>query len=184
MPVLILVLAYLLGSVSFGVLYSRLRGADIRLEDAPGGSGVYRQYGAAAGALIVALDLLKGALAVLLALWLAPLWTPLAVAGVVVGHNYPLFFGFDGGAGLAPLIGALLVAVPIALLSAVLAGALFGLLYRAVLQRRLGFNVVPAATAVALPVGLICAARFGGAADLLAGALALAVRAAHLLKKA
>lgn len=183
MPALTLLAAYLLGSVSFGVLYSRWRGADIRLQDAPGGSGVYRQYGAAAGALVVALDLLKGALAAGLALWLAPAWTPLAIAAVVVGHNYPLFFGFDGGAGLAPLIGALLVAAPITLLGALLSGALFGALYRLTLQRRLGFNVVPAAAAVALPVGLICAWRFGGALDLLAGALALAVRAAQLLRK-
>ena len=183
MPALVVLAAYLLGSVSFGIVYSRLRGADIRGRDAPGGSGVYRQYGAGPAALVAALDLLKGALAVGLALWLAPAWTAPAVAAVVLGHTYPLFFGFDGGAGVATLIGALLLAAPAALLGALLGAALFGALYRGALQKRLGFNVVPAATAVALPIGLACGWRFGGLADVLAGALALGVRAVQLLRR-
>lgn len=183
-----LLVAYLLGSLSFGVLYSRARGEDVRAVDAPGGSGIYRQYGLGAALLVVGLDVFKGVLAVLIARALLPAspgphWTWLAVLGVVVGHNYPVFFGFDGGAGIAPLLGALLVSAPLALaLSALLALAVI-VPYRALLQRRLKFNAVPAATAIALPFGLAVAARYGGLPDLLAGAVGLGVRALHLLRR-
>ncbi|MFC6591874.1 glycerol-3-phosphate acyltransferase [Deinococcus lacus] len=112
MVVLLAFFAYLVGSVVVGILYSRLRGEDIRARDLPGGSGTYRQYGLSAALTVTALDILKGALATWPLHVLAPEWTWLAVGSAVLGHCYPLFFGGRGGGGIAPLIGALAVAAP------------------------------------------------------------------------
>ncbi|GAA5513764.1 glycerol-3-phosphate acyltransferase [Deinococcus carri] len=181
MLLLVALASYLLGSLVAGVLYSRALGEDIRARDLPGGSGTYRQHGLAAALLVTAGDMLKGAAAVLLARWLTPGHTWVATLFVVLGHCYPVFFGFRGGGGIAPLLGALLVAAPVTLAGTVAAGLALIPLYRVTLQRRLGLNAVPFATAVAVPLGLLLAARFGGLPDLLAGGAAMAVRALHLL---
>ncbi|WP_084050735.1 glycerol-3-phosphate acyltransferase [Deinococcus hopiensis] len=182
MPFLIVALAsYLLGSLVGGVLYSRLRGQDIRERDLPGSSGTFRQYGLAAAAGVMAFDVLRGALAAWLAHTLTPDATWLAMLFVVLGHCYPVFFRFQGGGGIAPLLGALLVAAPLTLLGLLGTGLAVIPLYKATLQRRVGLNAVPFATAVAVPVGLLLALRWGGAADLLAGGAVMALRAGHLL---
>ncbi|MFC4640533.1 glycerol-3-phosphate acyltransferase [Deinococcus hohokamensis] len=174
-------LSYLLGSLVMGVLYSRARGADIRERDLPGGSGTYRQYGLQAALLVAAGDILKGVAAAVLARTLTPDQTWLAPLFVVLGHCYPVFFGFRGGGGIAPLGGALLVLAPWTLLGTLATALAVIPPYRAALQGRLRLNAVPFATAVAVPVGLLLAARFGGLWDLLAGGAAMAVRALHLL---
>ncbi|EYB69510.1 hypothetical protein DEIPH_ctg004orf0008 [Deinococcus phoenicis] len=181
MLLLVALASYLLGSLVAGVLYSRARGADIRDRDLPGGSGTYRQHGLAAALLVTACDVLKGAAAVLLAHWLTPDFTWVATLFVVLGHCYPVFFGFAGGGGIAPLMGALLVAAPITLAGMLAAGLALIPLYRATLQARLGLNAVPFATAVAVPLGVLLALRYGGLPDLLAGGAAMAARALHLL---
>ncbi|WP_027482813.1 glycerol-3-phosphate acyltransferase, partial [Deinococcus pimensis] len=148
---LVLVVAYLLGSVSFGILYSRLRGRDVREVDAPGGSGIYRQYGLGPAVAVSLLDILKGALAVLVARAVDPQLAWLAVGGVVLGHNYPVFFRFDGGGGIAPLLGGLAVSAPVPLLALLAAGLVTMPLYKVTLQRHVKFNVIPAAAVVAVP---------------------------------
>lgn len=121
-PVVLLALtagAYLIGSVPFGVLvgYGVLR-RDIRAGGSghTGASNTIRQAGWAAGALVMALDIGKGALAVWLAgRWGEPGWAPaLAAAAVVAGHCWPIFAGFRGGMGLAAAGGAVLAAYPLA----------------------------------------------------------------------
>lgn len=177
-------IAYLLGSLVAGIVYSRWRGEDIRGRDLPGGSGTFRQYGRGAAVLVTLLDMLKGAAAVYLAHLLAPGWSQaggLAVAAVVLGHCYPLFFRFAGGGGIAPLLGAMLVAAPRTTLLLLLFAALVMPLYRVTLQKRVGLNVIPFTTALTVPVGLLLAWRFGGFWELLAGGLAMALRAVHLL---
>ncbi|MBB6098577.1 acyl-phosphate glycerol 3-phosphate acyltransferase [Deinobacterium chartae] len=176
-------LAYLLGSLVFGVIFSRLRGRDIRDADAPGGSGVYRQYGALAAVTVTLFDLLKGAAAVLLALALEPASVPWAVAAVVAGHNYPLFFRFEGGAGIAPLMGALLVAAPLPLLVAVAVGLLAIVPYRRLWQATLKLNAIPFAAAVAVLVAFALSLKWGGTAPLLAGAGVMALRSLQLLRR-
>lgn len=185
MPALLLVAAasYLLGSLVAGVLYSRVRGEDIRGRDLPGGSGTYRQYGVWAAILVTALDILKGALAAGLALHFTPQATWVAMLGAVLGHCYPVYFRFRGGGGIAPLLGALLAVAPITLAGMVAAGLLVIPLYRATVQSRVKLNALPVATAVAVPVGLLLATRYGGLADLFAGGAAMAVRAVHLLAR-
>lgn len=183
LPVLVAVMSYLLGSLVTGVLYSRARGADIRAHDLPGGSGTFRQFGRNAAVLVTAGDVLKGVLAVLLARALTPELTWLATLAVVLGHCYPVFFRFRGGGGIAPFMGALLVAAPLTLLGMLTLALALIPLYRATLQRRLKLNAVPFATAVAVPVGCWLSLRYGGFPDLLAGGAAMAVRAVHLLAR-
>jgi len=183
MPLAAFFVCYLLGSLVAGVLYSRLRGEDIRARDLPGGSGTYRQYGLAAAVGVSLFDILKGAAAALLAGALAPGHAWVGALGVVLGHCYPLFFRFRGGGGVAPLLGALLVAAPLTLAGTLLAALAVIPLYRRTLQPRVGLNAIPAAAAVAVPLGGLLALRYGGLPDLLAGGAAMAVRAADLLAR-
>lgn len=109
--------AYLLGSVSFSVLVvRRATGRDLRAEGSgnPGATNALRSAGPRVGAATLALDVGKGAAAVAIPLALG---APIAIAGscavaVVVGHVYPVFFGFRGGKGVATAFGAFLPLAP------------------------------------------------------------------------
>ncbi len=109
--------SYLLGSVSFAVVISRLFGlADPRSYGSgnPGATNVLRSGSKAAAALTLLGDAAKGALAVWLVRALGPqfglgeLAVTLAALAAFVGHLYPVFFGFRGGKGVATFLGALL----------------------------------------------------------------------------
>lgn len=178
---LIFLLSYLLGSLVAGIIYSRRRGDDIRGRDLPGGSGTFRQYGRQAAIVVSVLDILKGVLAGLLALWLAPDWLWVAALGAVLGHCYPVFFRFQGGGGIAPYLGVMLVAAPLTILATVALALALIPLYKATLQPALKLNAIPFVTAVSVPVGLLIASRLGGTAPFLAGGAAMLLRAAHLL---
>jgi glycerol-3-phosphate acyltransferase PlsY len=124
---LVIIVAYLLGSIPFGYLIVRLTaGADVR-ETGSGGTGatnVTRRAGKVAGVLTLLLDAAKGAAAVVLAGWL--LHTDYVVNGpvacaalaVIVGHCFPVWLGFRGGKGVATGVGVFLVLAPWALLGA------------------------------------------------------------------
>lgn len=111
--------AYGLGSVSFAIVVSRLRGlADPRSYGShnPGATNVLRSGDKVAAALTLAGDAFKGLAAVLLAQWLsAALLDPAArlnmtvIAGIAVfvGHLFPVFFRFQGGKGVATAFGVL-----------------------------------------------------------------------------
>lgn len=116
-----LLLAYLLGALSGGLLIGRLMGkADLR----QGGSGntgatnALRTGGRGFALSVLIFDMLKGVLAAAFLPLLAPApWLAYACGvAVVLGHIYPVFFGFSGGKGAATLIGVLLVLAPAALL--------------------------------------------------------------------
>ncbi len=185
MPVVmvIAIVSYLLGSLVMGVLYSWARKDDIRSRDLPGGSGIYRQYGQTAALFVVFGDVLKGALAVAFARWLAPEWTWVATFFVTLGHCYPIFFRFRGGGGIAPFLGAILVAAPITLLGMLASALLLIVLYKATLQKRFKLNAIPAVTPFAVIIGLALSIPFGGLADLLAGGVAMALRAVQLVRQ-
>lgn len=113
--------AYLLGSVSFAVVMSRLFGlADPRSYGSgnPGATNVLRSGSKAAAALTLLGDAAKGAVAV----WLVRAFGPpfgigeftvaLAALAAFAGHLYPVFFGFKGGKGVATFLGALLALHP------------------------------------------------------------------------
>ena len=113
--------AYLIGSISFAVVTSRLFGLpDPRSYGSgnPGATNVLRTGKKAAAALTLIGDAAKGALAVLLARWLDALLSigDGVVAGAAlaafVGHLYPVYFGFKGGKGVATAFGIVLALSP------------------------------------------------------------------------
>ncbi len=108
--------SYLWGSICWGLVFSfALKHEDIRLRDNPGLSGSVRQYGWFYGLAVGVLDAAKGyALSLALRLLSVPSWVHIAAfAAVVVGHNWPIFFQFRGGGGIATAIGILLHEYPI-----------------------------------------------------------------------
>lgn len=110
------VLAYLLGSLSFAVIVSKAMGlADPKSYGSgnPGATNVLRSGSKKAAIFTLLGDVLKGVIAVLLAKHFAPEFgiAALGIAGVAIavflGHVYPVFFGFKGGKGVATAAGVL-----------------------------------------------------------------------------
>ncbi len=119
--VLALLASYLIGSLSFAVIVSRVMGlADPRSYGSknPGATNVLRSGNRAAALLTLAFDALKGYVPVLLVLLVGPRFglgaTAAAVAGLAafVGHLWPVFFRFQGGKGVATAAGALMAINP------------------------------------------------------------------------
>ncbi len=110
-PTLSLVLSYLLGSIPFGVILTRLGGAgDLRTIGSGniGATNVLRTGRKGLAAATLLLDMAKGLVAVLLIDRLFPGNAPLAAAGAFIGHCYPVWLGFRGGKGVATLMGIVL----------------------------------------------------------------------------
>jgi len=120
---LIPLIAYLLGSIPFGFLIVKMRGADIRQSGSGniGAANVTRNAGAIAGILTLLLDAGKGYLAVWLAGRIAPgeiNWMMAAAVLAVVGHMFPVWLGFKGGKGVATGLGVFLPICPQAVAAA------------------------------------------------------------------
>lgn len=116
-----LILAYLLGSLSGSLLIGRLLGKEDLRQGGSGNAGAtnaLRTGGRGFGLSVLVFDLLKGVFAAAFIPLLAPApWLAYACgAAAVLGHIYPVFFGFSGGKGAATLIGVLLVLAPATLL--------------------------------------------------------------------
>jgi acyl phosphate:glycerol-3-phosphate acyltransferase len=118
-PLLVVAIAYLLGSIPFGYLIVKARaGEDIRERGSGniGAANVARNAGLALGVLTLLLDAAKGYGAVLIANRLADgnsnnaRWMMAAAIAAVVGHMFPVWMGFKGGKGVATSLG---VFVPI-----------------------------------------------------------------------
>ena len=116
---LLLLVAYLIGSLSGSLLLGRLRGVDIRTQGSgnAGGTNALRTQGWKFALGTVLIDVGKGVLAV----WLARRfggglhWLPWAAGfAAVLGHVWPVFHGFRGGKGAGTLVGALLMLWPLA----------------------------------------------------------------------
>lgn len=129
---LVIIVAYLLGSIPFGYLIVRAReGSDIR-QTGSGGTGatnVSRRAGKAAGVLTLLLDAFKGAAAVLIAMWVlnvpvtgdpnvanlqtsAAWFVAAAALAAILGHIFPVWLKFRGGKGVATGVGVFLVLMP------------------------------------------------------------------------
>lgn len=124
-----LALGYLLGSIPFGLLLTRAAGlGDIRSIGSGniGATNVLRTGNRKLALATLLLDAVKGAVAVLLAVWLSGTDAGLiAGGGAVLGHTFPLWLGFRGGKGVATAFGVLLA---IAWWIGLLAGAVWILL--------------------------------------------------------
>ena len=133
------VLAYLLGSLSFAVAISRVMGlADPRTYGSknPGATNVLRSGNKAAAILTLLGDAAKGWLAVWLAIRFGPrfgigeLGVAAVAVAVFVGHLYPLYFGFKGGKGVATAAGVVLALNPWLALATALTWAIIAGFFR------------------------------------------------------
>ena len=152
--ILCAVAAYLLGSISTGVLLSRRLFHDDVRKHGSGGTGatnMLRTYRLKAALLTFAGDAAKAALAVGLGLLLAGREGGcIAAVFAVVGHMFPLYFGFRGGKGIACTVGAVAVLYPILLLPLAVLWAVPVLLSRCI---SLGSIIAGAALTPAVEIG-------------------------------
>jgi len=118
--VVLIVSAYLLGSVPSGYLLGKLAGIDVRIVGSGniGATNVARAVGRWQGALTLVADAAKGFLPALIAIQLGmqPLAIASSAAAAFLGHIYPLFLKFQGGKGVATAFGTLLAIAPVATL--------------------------------------------------------------------
>ena len=122
--IIIGMIAYLIGSINFSILISKkVAGFDLR-EKGSGNAGttnVLRTVGKGAAAITLILDILKGVVAIYVAILYGKIITGITgspidasmlvqVAGifVILGHTYPIYFGFKGGKGVATSLGILI----------------------------------------------------------------------------
>ena len=115
----VILAGYLLGSIPFALLMARRWSAtDLRRVGSGnlGAANVMRASGVRAGILVALLDMLKGALSVLVAERLSPSAAAPAVAGLaaIVGHIYPVWLRFRGGKGVATACGVFSILTPLA----------------------------------------------------------------------
>lgn len=121
--IFIIVLAYLIGSVSIGYLFAQwFKGVDIRKlgSGSAGATNISRLMGFKMAVLVLILDAFKGFIAIHLALslfgknLLAGEWVVLLCGvAVIAGHNWPLYFNFKGGRGAATMLGVFLALMPL-----------------------------------------------------------------------
>ena len=115
--IIAIVAGYLLGSIPFAYIASRLKkGVDIRQVGGGnlGALNTLREIGLLPGLIVLVTDIAKGAIAVLIARWLdiSLIWIFVAGFASVVGHICPVFLKFKGGRGAATTIGVFLGLVP------------------------------------------------------------------------
>ena len=118
--IIIALIAYAIGSINFSVIISRkYAGFDVREKGSgnAGATNMLRSVGKKAAAITLLCDILKGVVAILLALIIGKivkssdksLLIQIAGIAVVLGHTFPIFFEFKGGKGVATSLGVLLM---------------------------------------------------------------------------
>jgi acyl phosphate:glycerol-3-phosphate acyltransferase len=173
----IAILAYLLGSIPFGLLVGRTQGIDIREHGSKniGATNVWRVLGKKCGLFTFICDTVKGLVAVLAAKWIAQEWPVqvqllhghtrtdfldpasagiVAAVGCILGHSFPVWLRFKGGKGVATSLGVIFGMMPLA---ALITFAVWGLVFK--VSRYVSLASIVAA--VALPVVVIALMFFG-----------------------
>ena len=118
--IIMAVIAYAIRTISFSVIFSKkFGGFDVRQKGSgnAGSTNVLRSVGKKAAILTLICDILKGVVAILIALLIGiivkdvdkALLVQIAAIAVVIGHTFPIFFGFKGGKGVATSLGILLM---------------------------------------------------------------------------
>ena len=113
---LVVVLAYLLGSIPFAFLAGRARGVDLRTVGSGnlGAANVFRTLGREMGVAVMVADILKGVVAVVIARLLTDdPWPAIAAAAAMAGHVFPVWLRFKGGKGVAVAGGAVIALMPL-----------------------------------------------------------------------
>ncbi len=188
--VLAVVAAYLMGSLSFAVVVSRAMGlADPRTYGSgnPGATNVLRTGNRVAAVLTLAGDALKGWFAVWLAAHFGPRYgigemcIALVAVAVLVGHLYPIFFGFKGGKGVATAAGAIIALNPWLGLATALTWTIIAAFFRysslaalvaatfAPFYQAFGWGFGPTFIAIAVICGLVIYRHRANISNLLAG---------------
>lgn len=119
--IIIAIIAYCIGSINFSVILSKkLAGFDIRQKGSgnAGSTNMLRSVGKKAAILTLICDILKGVIAIGIAILIGNIFSvtdkallvQIAGIAVVVGHTYPIFFGFKGGKGVATSLGVIIIA--------------------------------------------------------------------------
>ena len=117
--IVVAIIAYLIGSISFAVIFGKkFGGIDVRTKGSgnAGSTNVLRTVGKKAALCSVVCDVLKGVVAVLIAVIVSKIFkstdgallAQIAALCVVIGHTFPVFYGFKGGKGVATSLGILL----------------------------------------------------------------------------
>lgn len=116
----IAIISYVIGSINFSVILSKkMAGFDVR-EKGSGNAGttnMLRSVGKKAAAITLICDILKGVVSILIAILIGNIFqnsdrallVQIAGIGAVIGHTFPIFFGFKGGKGVATAIGIILL---------------------------------------------------------------------------
>jgi len=173
---LLLIAAYILGSIPFGVIFARLFGsADVRKSGSGniGATNVARVAGPFAGIMTLVFDTGKGAAAVLLAARIAhesAAWMMLAGLAALVGHCFPVWLKFKGGKGVAAALGVFLALCPAAALAALLLFMIVVAIWRYV-----SLGSIAAAAAIPLLMYFLWAPRQAPPLIITFGSLAAAV---------
>ncbi len=126
-----MLIAYLVGSIPFGLLFAKGKGVDIRQSGSGniGATNVSRQLGKALGILTLVADISKAVFPMLLTGWLlkesgAPInteiWVVLVGGSAFLGHLFPVYLKFKGGKGVATGLGIFLLLEPLAVLISLL----------------------------------------------------------------
>lgn len=118
--IIVAIISYCIGSINFSVILSKkMAGFDVR-EKGSGNAGttnMLRAVGKKAAAITLICDILKGVIAIGIAIIIGKIISDsnkellLQIAGiaVVIGHTFPIFYGFKGGKGVATSLGILLI---------------------------------------------------------------------------
>jgi len=170
---LVVLLAYFLGSIPFGLILTRVFGAgDVRKVGSGniGATNVARAAGMLPGVFTLLLDVAKGAVAVLLAEALtnnSATWMMVAAFAALVGHCFPLWLKFKGGKGVATAAGVFAVLSPLAC-----AGAVILFLLVVIFWRYVSLGSVSAAAAMPLLIYSLWAPHHAPPLGVTFGALA------------
>lgn len=122
--IILIALAFVLGSIPFGIIAAKARGVDLKKVGSGniGATNVLRSLGKWPAVITLIGDIVKGTLAVAIGRYcgVEPLYEGLIGMAAIAGHNYSLFLGFKGGKGVATSVGVLLLYTPQAALVTVL----------------------------------------------------------------
>jgi glycerol-3-phosphate acyltransferase PlsY len=176
MLIAIPIVAYLLGSIPFGLLLTKLfGGGDVRKAGSGniGATNVARVAGTLPGILTLLLDAAKGAAAV----WLAArfsnesaTWMVIAALAALIGHCFPIWLHFHGGKGVATAAGVFLMLSPLALL-----GSMMVFILVVAFWRYVSLGSISAAASMPLLIYLLWAPRHAPPLAVTFGALAAAI---------
>jgi len=114
--VILLVVAFVLGSIPFGIITAKVKGVDLKKVGSGniGATNVLRSLGKWPAIVTLLGDILKGTLAVAIGKFsgVEPLYEGLIGMSAILGHNYSMFLGFRGGKGVATSLGVLFIYMP------------------------------------------------------------------------